>query len=50
MTTKTITLTDADLETLIELLNEKAMEIEDDGREGHPHAALLNNVARQLRK
>ena len=40
----------ADLEEFCELLEEKAMEIEDDGNEGDPRAAILWNAAKQIRK
>jgi hypothetical protein len=50
MTTRTLTITieDTDIEQLVALLNSMAMDIEDDGNEGHPDAKLLDGVAKQI--
>jgi len=44
-----IKLTPGDLETLVDQLYEKGMELEDNGNEGDPTAAVLYSVAKQLR-
>jgi len=41
-------LTESELATLIDLLNEASMDLEDDGNEGNPDAELLNKVVKQL--
>jgi hypothetical protein len=51
MKTKTyqLQLTPAELETVANALYEKGAELEDDGNEGHPDAAVLYNALKQLR-
>ena len=44
-----IELTKSEIETLVNLLQEQAMQLEDDGREGNPDAKLLWHVARQVK-
>jgi len=50
MKTVTLKLTDAQIKELDNALIEKAMELEDDGREGDPTAKLLYDVDKQLRQ
>jgi hypothetical protein len=46
----TLRLADNEFSRLAGLLLEKAMEIEDDGNEGDPDAALLYRVAKLLKR